>query len=47
MYFKKEQLSEVLCEHAERENGLQDLIEIMIEGMMGAEIDGIQKTDYI
>lgn len=26
MDFTKEQLSEVLCKHAERENGLQDLI---------------------
>ena len=25
MDFTKEQLSEVLCKHAERENGLQDL----------------------
>ena len=33
----KEQLSEVLCKHAERENGLQDLMEIMIESMMVAE----------
>ncbi len=37
MYFTKEQLSEVLCKHAERENGLQDLLEIMIESMMVAE----------
>lgn len=37
MYFTKEQLSEVLCKHAERENGLQDLMEIMIESMMVAE----------
>ena len=34
---KFEQLSEVLCKHAERENGLQDLVEIMIESMMVAE----------
>ena len=34
---EKEQLSEVLCKHAERENGLQDLMEIMIESMMVAE----------
>ena len=27
MDFTKEQLSEVLCKHAERENGLQDLME--------------------
>ena len=31
MDFTKEQLSAVLCKHAERENGLQDLLEIMIE----------------
>ena len=29
MDFTKEQLSEVLCKHVERENGLQDLMEIM------------------
>ena len=34
---KFEQLSEVLCKHAERENGLQDLVEIMIDSMMVAE----------
>ena len=38
MEFTKEQLSEVLCKHAERENGLQDLMEIMIESMMVAEL---------
>lgn len=37
MDFIKEQLFEVLCKHAERENGLQDLMEIMIESMMVAE----------
>ena len=37
MDFTKEQLSEVLCKHAERENGLQDLMEIMIESMMVAD----------
>ena len=37
MDFTKEQISEVLCKHAERENGLQDLLEMMIEGMMVAE----------
>ena len=37
MDFTKEQLSEVLCKHAERENGLQDLMEIMLERMMVAE----------
>ena len=37
MDFTKEQLSEVLCKHAERENGLQDLMEIMIGSMMVAK----------
>ncbi|MDD6364961.1 MAG: transposase [Bacteroidales bacterium] len=37
MDFTKEQLSEVLCKHAERENGLQGLMEIMIDSMMVAE----------
>ena len=37
MDFTKDQLSEVLCKHAEREKGLQDLMEIMIESMMVAE----------
>ena len=27
--FTKEQLSEVMCKHAEKENGLHDLLEIM------------------
>ena len=37
MDFTKEQLSELLCKHAERKNDLQDLMEIMIESMMVAE----------
>ena len=37
MDLAKEQLSEVICKHSERENGLQDLMEIMIESMMMAE----------
>ena len=28
--FTKEQLSEVMCKHAEKENGLHDLLEIML-----------------
>ena len=31
MTFTKEQLSELMCKHAERENGLHDLMEIMLE----------------
>lgn len=35
--FTKEQLSEVMCEHAEKENGLHDLMEIMLESLIVAE----------
>ena len=35
--FTKEQLSEVMCKHAEKENGLHDLLEIMLESLMFAE----------
>lgn len=34
MLLTKEQLSSVISKHAERENGLQDLVEIMLESMM-------------
>ena len=37
MDFTKEQLSEVINKHVLRENGLQDLMEIIIEGMLVAE----------
>ena len=37
MTFTKEQLSELMCKHAERENGLHDLMEIMPESLMLAE----------
>lgn len=37
MNFTKEQLSEVLGKHIERERGLQELMELMIESMMKAE----------
>ena len=37
MDFTKEQLSEVINKHVLRENGLQDLMEIMPESMMMAE----------
>ena len=33
----KEQLSEVMCKHAEKENGVNDLLEIMLESLMVAE----------
>ena len=33
----KEQISALMCKHAEKENGLQDLMEIMLESMMVAE----------
>lgn len=37
MDFTKEQLSDVFVKHIERERGLQDLMELMIESMMMAE----------
>ncbi|MDR4988751.1 MAG: transposase, partial [Bacteroidales bacterium] len=37
MNFTKEQLSSVLGKHIERERGLQELMELMIESMMKAE----------
>ena len=37
MEFTKEQLSELICKHTERENGLQDLMEIMLESLMVSE----------
>ena len=47
MYFTKEQLSEVLCKHAERENGIQDLLEIMIESMLVAERSEYLREDAL
>lgn len=37
MHFTKVQISELMCKHAEKENGLHDLMEIMLESMMVAE----------
>ena len=37
MEFTKEQLSELICKHAERENGIQDLLEMMLESLMVSE----------
>lgn len=37
MDFTKEQLSELICKHTEKENGLQDLMEIMFESLMVSE----------
>jgi putative transposase len=37
MLLTKEQLSSVISKHAERENGLQDLMEIMLESVMLSE----------
>ena len=37
MHFTKVQISELMRKHAEKENGLQDLMEIMLESMMVAE----------
>lgn len=37
MHFTKVQISELMRKYAERENGLHDLMEIMLESMMVAE----------
>ena len=37
MLLTKEQISEQIRKHAEKKNGLHDLMEIMIESMMVAE----------
>ena len=37
MDLTKLQLSELMCKHAQKGNGLHDLLEIMIESMMVAE----------
>lgn len=37
MVLTKEQLSELICKHSERENSLQDLLEILLESMMVSE----------
>ena len=37
MEFTKEQLSELTCRHTDKENGLQDLLDIMLERLMVSE----------
>lgn len=37
MHFTNVQISELMCKHAEKENGLHDLMGIMLESMMVAE----------
>ena len=39
MNLTKLQLSELMCKHAAKGNGLHDLMEIMLESMMVAERD--------
>ena len=39
MDLTKLQLSELMCKHAAKGNGLHDLMEIMLESMMVAERD--------
>ena len=34
MLLTKEQISEQMCKHAQKKNGLHDLMEIMLESMM-------------
>ena len=44
MEFTKEQLSELICKHTEKENGLQDLMEIMLESLMVPERRALPAT---
>ena len=37
MEFTKEQISSLICKHAEKKNGLHDIFEFMLESMMIAE----------
>ena len=37
MLLTKEQISEQMCTHAQKKNGLHDLMEIMLESMMIVE----------
>ena len=37
MLLTKEQISEQMCKHAQKKNGLHDLMEIILESMMIAE----------
>ena len=37
MHFTKVQISELMRKHAEKENGLHDLMEVVLESMMVAE----------
>ena len=37
MEFTKEQIFELTSKHLEKENGIQDLLELMLESMMVAE----------
>ena len=45
MDLTKLQLSELMCKHASKGNGLHDLMEIMLESMMVA--DGIKGLDTV
>ena len=38
MLLTKEQISEQTCKHAQKKNGLHDLMEIMLESMMIADL---------
>ena len=44
MHFIKMQISELMRKHAEKENGLHDLMEIMLESIMVAERSDIFRT---
>jgi len=45
MNLTKVQISELMHKHAERENGLHDLLEMMLESMMVAERSEFLRTE--
>lgn len=45
MEFTKEQISSLICKHAEKKNGLHDIFEFMLESMMVAERSEYLRSD--
>ena len=45
MLLTKEQISEHMRKHAEKKNGLHDLMEIMLESMIGGLAFGNRKSE--
>ena len=46
MEFTKEQIFELTSKHLEKENGIQDLPEIMLESMIMAEAQNVEAQNF-